>query len=536
MSTKLSDALAPLAARMPRAARDVEILRVSAQLDGDDFAASSEDARRAVLAWAQKRAGGKLPAEAWQCEDFDLTRGGRNSTGVRIKTDDTDLWALRAEDPDKNVPGRVWSTEVVIGGAQGVRPYLSLRLIVSTSEADLSIEPHVPGTVLQISGSPGLVHGGRPLVSEPRLVSTENEAEDLCDHLEDPERRLPIFVVTLAEDGAKPLIDDVDVARAATGIARVVRLTPEACWTLTRRLGKRLSVFGGAVRAYMPGFSSYDDPFRHRLFLAESLAEQDHARQCASWLRKSAAALSVSSTRLGKDVLEFSAVRTANRHLRTKALRESAASDTDMLEAAFEEIRSLEDQLVKKEEEIDGYLSEIESAEARAETSEQEARKLIYQVRQLREAPAESSPPLTAEPPLPQQWSEFIDWVDTTYPDSVALTPAARKMVRAPEFDDVSLVARSVSWLAKEQRDRRLHGGGSLRDAHVEQGIYNTLCGGDSYETVWRGRRYSVDWHIKTGGNTRDPKTCLRIYYFWEPELQLAVIDHLPSHRTTAAS
>ena len=35
---------------------------------------------------------------------------------------------------------------------------------------------------------------------------------------------MSIFVVTLEEDDAKPLIDDVDVARAATGIVRVVRL------------------------------------------------------------------------------------------------------------------------------------------------------------------------------------------------------------------------------------------------------------------------------------------------------------------------
>ena len=41
MATSFADALSPLARTMPRAARNIEILRVSAQLDGEDFAASS---------------------------------------------------------------------------------------------------------------------------------------------------------------------------------------------------------------------------------------------------------------------------------------------------------------------------------------------------------------------------------------------------------------------------------------------------------------------------------------------------------------
>ena len=60
MSTKFSDALAPLTARLPRAARDLEILRVSAQLGAGDLIASSKAERRVVLVWAQKHVGGKL--------------------------------------------------------------------------------------------------------------------------------------------------------------------------------------------------------------------------------------------------------------------------------------------------------------------------------------------------------------------------------------------------------------------------------------------------------------------------------------------
>ncbi|GGH18155.1 hypothetical protein [Cribrihabitans marinus] len=106
MNKRFSEALAPLAARMPRAVKDIEILRVAAQLDGENYEAAMDSARREVLGWAKNRAGGPLPPEAWQLQEFDLPRGGRNSSAVRISNDEMDLWALRAEDPDRNVADR----------------------------------------------------------------------------------------------------------------------------------------------------------------------------------------------------------------------------------------------------------------------------------------------------------------------------------------------------------------------------------------------------------------------------------------------
>jgi hypothetical protein len=143
MATTFSEALMPLARRMPKAVRDVEILRVAAQRDGDDFAKSAKKARDSALTWAKRRAGGNLPKEAWDHRDFELLAGGRKSAAVRFKTETADLWGIRAEDPDKDVAGRIWTTEIVIGGEVGKRPHLSLRLIVSTAEPEFSIEPHV---------------------------------------------------------------------------------------------------------------------------------------------------------------------------------------------------------------------------------------------------------------------------------------------------------------------------------------------------------------------------------------------------------
>ena len=537
LPTTKSEALAPLSRRMPRAVRDIEILRVSAQLDGDDFSTAAEKARKAALAWAKKRAGRALPKAAWDLQDFELPVGGRSSTAVRIESDQLDLWALRAEDPDDNVAGRVWSTEIAIGGEAGDRPHLSLRLVVSTDEPDFEIEPHVPGPVLQIVDKPGLVRGSRRLLREPTTLQTEHDAEDLCDHLEDPERRLPIFVIALAEgDHRAALIDDALLAKATAGLARTVRVPAELTWILTKRFGKYRSVFNSGVRAYLSGFTSSDDPFRHRLFLEKDLREGDGAAACVRRLRDLAAEISISETRLGKDVLDFASVRTASRQLRRNDLAQRAAPDEELLKTAEELVESLEKQVEEKDKEIDGYIAEVEAAEDRAQAAEQENRSLLFRVRQLQAALESGSDAPIVEQPLPQAWSEFSDWLDQAYPDKVLLTPAARRMVRSPEFEDVTLVARAITWLATVQHDRRVNGGGSLRDVSVENGILNSSCGGDTYAVDWKGRRYDVDWHIKNGGNVRDPKRCLRIYYFWEPETQQTVIDCLPAHRRTGAT
>lgn len=460
--------------------------------------------------------------------------GGRNSAAIRMANDAIDLWALRAEDPDKDIAGRVWSTEVVIGGAAGQRPHLSLRLIVTTTEADFVFEPHVPGTVLQIIQAPGLIRGSRPISAAPRLIQPDNDAQDLCDHLEDPERRLPVFVVVLPQgENPTPLIDDETVAKAAAGLARVIRLPEAQSWVLTARFGKYRAVFNAGVRAYMPGFSSTDDPHSHRLFVGENLRDPSAAAACALWLRRVAAETSITTTRLGKEVLDFSSVRTTSRKLKAQDQSNRSAPDAELLQAAQLLVESLEDQVAKKDLEIDGYIEMSEAAEARALSAEQENRALLYKVRQLKEALVNGGETPTLEPPLPMEWADFLDWFDLTYPDRVLMTPSARRLVKAPEYEDVELVARAISWLATEHREIRMNGGGSLREMEVESGIRNAACGGDTYQTDWKGRRYDVDWHIKNGGNVRDPKRCLRIYYFWEPETQQTIIDCLPAHRRT---
>ena len=116
-----------------------------------------------------------------------------------------------------------------------------------------------------------------------------------------------------------------------------------------------------------------------------------------------------------------------------------------------------------------------------------ENRNLIHRVRQLTSALEQCTPIAELNYPRPLKWPEFLDWIDQVYPDKISLTAAARRMTRAPKFEDIALVTRCIDWLATVQHETRIGGGGSLRDVSIEKGIINSPCGGDEYSINWQG-------------------------------------------------
>lgn len=538
MTNSMTDALSPLASRMPRVVREHEVLRVAGWMPGDDTAAVANAAIEEVLRWAQRRCGGRLPPEAWERKSFDYLSGGRNSSCVHLQSGTSDLWAIRADDPDKTVAERVWTTEVVVGLLPDQSPKFSARLLVSTPEADLQIEPHTPGFVQQVVENCKLISGQKLLSVTPTVHETGADAEDLVDYLIDPSRQLPIFVVTLAESGQAdhPTLDIAALSRAMLGIGHVALLHPAATWRLTERFGKLKSVFGGAARVYLPGFSDNADPYTHRLVLANQLDTAEGAARATRWMRQLAAQESVRRAKLGRDVLPFAAIRNASLELRQQTLRNEDASESDQLIAANERIVALEKQVASLASEQDYYVGEYERERERAEAAETQAQKAAWRIQQLTDEIRAGGGDPDSGSALPAAWAEFAEWCDQQLAGRLVLTPVARRGVRKPSFADVETAARSLLWLATEGRDRFMAGGGSLSNVPILDGIQNAPCGADAYEFDWNGRRFSADWHVVDGGRTRDPSRCLRIYYCFDAQTQQIVVSDMPAHRRTGAT
>lgn len=492
MTDPMRTTLVGLAQRMPRVVREHEVLRVAGWMLDDNPAEAAKRAIAEVLRWAQRRCGGRLPPEAWSNEAFEYYSGGRNSNGVRLKTEGSDIWATRADDPDKTVPERVWTTEVAVGVLPDQPARFSARLLCSTPESDLVIEPHTPGFVQQVVEACKLVRGITPLSAEPMDIASDGDADELINHLIDPKRELPTFVITLPPGAQShhPHLNVGTLSRAMLGIAHVAVVHADMTWHLTDRFGKFRSVFGGAVRAYMPGFNEAADPYAHRLVLADQINAQGGGERCSRWMRQLAATESIWRAKLGRDVLTFSDIRAASLQLRQAELESEGASDADQLAAAKLRLTTLEKDIERQQSEQAYYVDEYDKERQRAEYAEQQAQGSAYRIQELtRLLKAKGDDPDQDIPP-PGSWQQLPDWCDKHLSGRLVLTPAARRGVKSPEFSDVATVARCLVWLASDCRDQR--------------------TGGAGRSINWNGRRFAADWHIKNGGNTRDPSRCLR--------------------------
>lgn len=514
MNSAVWEALAPIAQAFTRSVREHEVLRVSARIGrgGQTAQAALEKARREILVWAENRISVPLGQTAWDFESFEHVSGGRNCSAVRIRSNGSDVWAVRAEDPDKEVPGRVWTTEAVTALGGDSNPRLSLRLIASSREASLSAEPHSPGVVQQLAETCGLWRGPYQLTAEPRVVSDADDAGALAEMLVNPDRTLPVIVVSVpgnARGSYDTLLNATALTRATLGLAHVVIVPAEHTWHLTERFGKQLSTFGGAVRSYMAGFTDEADPYAHRLFLAQHLQNWDRAANAARYFRALAAHESLRRSKLGADVLAFSEIKSASLKLSRLELERKGAPDHAQLEAAKTQIAALEKQREEAKAWEETILAEQSAAEERALTAETQFNNAAYRIQQLLDQIKAQGQTPDSNIILPLTWEDVEDWCDKNLSGRLVLTNLARRGLRAPDFDEPTVAAQCLLWLANDCREALMgDGAGTIREAPVADGIRNAHCGSDEFDFQWQGRKLSATWHVKNGGNTRDPKRC----------------------------
>jgi len=517
--------------------REREVLRVAGKLAGTDAAQSAQAARLEVLKWAAQQIGDQLPEAAAAGHSFEHLRGGRTCMAAGFADEHRVLWALRVDRPDASVAQRTWTTEIVVGHAPaGTGAMFSMRLLASSPEATLQIEPAVPGLVRQMASTCGLQQSGNRLDAAAWHIKSEDDAHELVDALLDPARTVPYMVCSVAERESQPGINSQLLAKVTLGIARVVVIPAALTWVLTQHLGKALSVFNGAVRAYMPGFTYDANPFAHRLFFTDPKTSGDRARSTMTALRWLAANESIRRLQLGAEVLAFSAVREASLDVERARLQSAGSADNEQLRAAQAQIDALKDDLRRSTETQQWLSDEHTSIEEHSQSLEQQLRGAQFRIQQLlKQIKARGDEP-DAGLQLPETWDVFADWCDEVLSGRVALSGRARRETKSADYEDPQAAARCLLWLANEYRDSRINGASGDLRRPVDEGIHNERCGADSFEFGWGSRRVTVEWHLKNGGNTREPRRCLRIYYFWDEDSQTVVIATMPAHIRTGAT
>ncbi|MFL9913943.1 hypothetical protein PQR75_00745 [Paraburkholderia fungorum] len=380
------------------------------------------------------------------------------------------------------------------GGASAL---FSLRLLASSPETRLQVEPAVPGLVRRIATTCGLQQSGSRLDASAWHIASEHDTQELVTSLLDPTRTLPYLGCSVAEHATQPGINCHMLARVTLGMARVVVVPAAHTWVLTQHQGKSLSVYNGAVRAYMLG-NSYDaNPFAHRLFFVNANSDEERAKLTLAALRWIAANESIRRLQLGADVLAFSAVREAGLDVERERLKQAGSADTEQLQAAQGQIDALKDDLRRSVETQQWLSDEHTSIEQHAQNLEQQVRGAQFRIQLLLDEIKSRGDEPDAGIRLPESWDVFADWCDEVLGGRVALSGRARRETKSVGFEDSQTATRCLLWLANEYRDSRINGAsGDLRKP-VDEGIHNERCGADSFEFGWGNRKVPV------GGTSR---------------------------------
>jgi hypothetical protein len=513
------------------------IVQITCALGGNSVEASVETARNVVLEWLRdKQRVGGIPEAAWHGGPFEIDVAQDRPVSVEAFEN---LWAMRYDNPDLVVPGRYWRTEAIIGRTDNIA-LTGMRLSVISRTWD---QPHfrsVPQLVARMVRRPGLTDYGYRLTETAWDVRTEQHVEDLVHLLELGERTRPVFIVSTDQHG-DCVIDPDFLAQRTAGLAHVVRLSVEAAWTLSERLGRRLSVFGLAARSYYPGFDRTSARFEdHPLAGVEWLNRRfPDSRSFINFLSDRAVDASIAHADLDQRLPSYARVRQSIASRRLDAAKRAQASDVELTRLYEEDNDQLRDDLKAAEDLLEERSRRQRIVEEERDEFAREVYALRVRVDQLHTALAARGTVETV--PTPDNYEDIDDWVQQYVGGSLVLLPRALRAVKKSEYAEPSLVYKALLLLGREYRNLRLGRipQQALDEALSESGVEISGTGNlahlmqwrEDYEVSWRGTNCFLDMHLKKG-TARAPRHCLRIYFFWDQDSEQVIIGHLPDHLT----
>lgn len=542
MADSLADQLRPYRDRMRAERPEVKpVVQVTAEVVGEDPLRAAAAARGRILEWLRDKQQIKgIPTNAWDGEPFEIDVALDRPVTVESFEN---LWALRYDNPDKSEPGRYWRTEAVIGQLSG-RAVLGIRLTVISRTWDVPFIRSVPAVVLDLVENPGLRDYGVRLKQEPERVESEDEVDALVDVLERPSRDRPVMVVASGSDGVLPL-DPAHLARRTAGLAHVYVISSRAAWQLSQRLGQRLSVFGCALRTYAPGFNRWDAHWDdHSLATNDWLGRRyPDRRDFMQMIAARAALRTVSIPDIEQRLPGFAKVRAELMRRRIAAARLEKTGTHERLKLLEEQNKRLQEDLQAAEElnsEVERYRKAAEEAREQIARQNHNLKARIDQLEDARSRRCE-----VEQVEWPKSYEDLEEWAARYCAGRLVVLPRALRAAKKSEFRDVGLVAKGLHLLAREYQALKSGTGTQEEFEKARQGLGMDVSPtgnaallkqwAEEYEVPWGGERRLMDMHLKRG-TSREPRNCLRIYFFWDDESNQVVVGHLPGHLTNDAT
>lgn len=504
-----------------------------------------------VLSWAQSRFSERFPPEASGLRSFDLELPGQE---VRCVAIDDRSWSLRLTHPDAPlpgrlpVPGRTWRTELALARTEAGGMRFAARVICASMEyATQPIAFTRPRIVNDLADRYGL-EDVRSLTGTAWELDSDSDLVEFRDFLLDHRRTLPVYLVSSVSASGKDyeLVDAADLAIRARGLAHVATIGTRLSYEWTALVGKVWSAYNGAVRTYLPALSfDDDDPREHRLALGGTILDFSFQNQVGedafvTFLIEQAHVRSATARFDPSPCLFFA---DAIRRQSTIAL-EAADQDADWRSLYEETIGTLNRKLEELAAEAEEYNDDAIAAGRERDQYAEDNWRLKRHNDALRAALAAIGRTADESVPAPEGYDDLPEWVSTHLPGRLTLHPRATKELKDALYEDLEHVVDSILLLANEYRNMRLglEGAKEAFEAGLERltlrngfSISEEKAGeqGMTYFVPYpprSGRTQFLRFHLRTKANTRDPRRCLAIYFFWDDDRKEVVVGSLPGH------
>ena len=463
-----------------------------------------------------KRQTHKLPRpEGPLCSKEDLELG--NDSTLQLRTQDTDsgtYWGMRFQHPDSDDPDLIWATEITLHPAENNSIHFACSVFLGRSEFSYSpvkrfvTRPKIVATVLEKFQSDSIFPVSTKAFScpdDPALVSK------FVEFLESPSRRLPVVVISAAEDGGY-FTDASSVASKLAGLAHVIAFDNDhVAEVFTTHFADSLSVFAGGIRIYWPGFSRVSNRFDHPLFTRQSLQRINarHPKAISNLLLSRIAEVAAFS--VGDSFLSWHGLLSIIRKSEMSRAREDEDWQT-LAEQYADENDALELELTTSREALERQSRETNEARQQADHWKNTYLALAAGEDGIQDETKQSAIASVAD---------ALDTANAEFSDTLVFAPNSKSDPDTP-FSNPTEVYGALRWLATRYRDAR---SGKTPCPDLDMDLRGTIeswtwSGGQSsvttgehkawYQAVHNGKKHEIGEHIGTG-SSKDARHTIRI-------------------------
>lgn len=475
-------------------------------------------------------------------------------------------FCIKASHPDTTVPARFWTTEAEILVIESkVLLGVKLSYSIPLSQDDKKVDYSVPAFVNKIYRN-NRVRDIRILGSVWNI--NETNIDELYQFVQDNNRKIPVVMITESAnvegiDGqylSNYLVNAERLAKKVGLIAHVVYLSDIASQLWSEKVGKNWGVYNGAVRTYFPGITFDEDTYmQHPLSVANRILATNYedekgneyiAGEAFEYVLMNNLRRYNTNVRLDWEGIGHKFYFIANREeLRNK---EKTVKDAALLNKMYEDqIQELDNKIKIQEDEILTAMIETENVKEELADCRQTIYWLNSRVESLTQQLKELCGGEQGDIPILNDYSQLESWVQTYFSGKLILHKRAinalKKAISSKAvYEDPELVFKALKLLGTTYYQMRMGDDISLQEFKqkcselgIEEApsITESKAGelGDTYYVEYHGKKCKLERHLKKG-KVRDPKYCMRIYFFWSEEESQVVIGSLPQHLTISTS